>query len=96
MVTIGEQQVWGDMHSIARDLHRIANCMEAAEMRAREKEGPKPTTPEDIEQLGQAIKAIKTSYDEVLASLDAHDKEEARKAEILARRARLKEQAEGS
>lgn len=34
-VTIGEQQMWGNIASIARDLNRIANCMEAAEKRAR-------------------------------------------------------------
>jgi hypothetical protein len=34
-VTIGEQQMWGHIGSIARDLNRIANLMEAAEKRAQ-------------------------------------------------------------
>lgn len=38
MVTLGEQQMWGNIASIARDLNRIANCLEAAEARARRAE----------------------------------------------------------
>jgi predicted component of type VI protein secretion system len=37
-VTIGEQQTWHNIEQIARHLNRIANCMEAAEKRAREQE----------------------------------------------------------
>jgi hypothetical protein len=37
MVTIGEQQTWNNIGSIARDLNRIANIMEGKEMRARQR-----------------------------------------------------------
>jgi len=35
MVSQGEMRMWQDINSIATSLNRIANLMEAAEMRAR-------------------------------------------------------------
>ena len=47
------------MEEGVRALNRIANCMEAAEKRARAVE---PTTPEDIAQLMQAAQAVKRGF----------------------------------
>jgi hypothetical protein len=41
MVSQGEMRMWQDINSIATSLNRIANLMEAAEMRVR-KESDRP------------------------------------------------------
>jgi hypothetical protein len=74
-----EVQMYAHIQQIAQALNRIANCLEAAELRAREAEKPidpellaaaeqvletfpKPTTPEDIEQMGQALAAVRRGF----------------------------------
>jgi len=54
-----EQKYLHDIGDIARHLNRIANCMEAAEERARKVE---ETTPEDIVRAGEAIAAVRRGF----------------------------------
>jgi len=58
MVTGYEVQMYNDINAISRSLNRIANCMEAAEKRARGDVAPKPTTPEDMADVGDVIRHI--------------------------------------
>lgn len=83
MPTGYEVHMYHHIEQIAQHLGRIANCMEAAEKRAREAEerhnGPvyapgvveafadelfgKYTTPEDIEAMAPAMKAVRRGFD---------------------------------
>jgi hypothetical protein len=68
MATGYEVKMFNDIGVMARALDRIANCLEAAERRARVHEA---TTPEDIEQMGKAIRAVVRGFAEMEAELAA-------------------------
>lgn len=70
-----DQQYCADITSIARSLREIAECMKAAEERARAQEA---TTPQEIEALAPAIKAVRQG----MADLEAAQKQEFREQSI--------------
>jgi hypothetical protein len=66
MTTGYEVEMYRNIGSIAQSLNRIANCMEAAEKRARAQEA---TTPEDIERIGPVIQAVKRGFADLTESI---------------------------
>lgn len=67
MVTGYEVEYYQHIRNIDHSLNRIANCMEAAEKRARTQEA---TTPEDIERMGPAIAAVKRGFADLERDLE--------------------------
>ena len=59
MTTGYEVKMYHDIGAIAQALNRIANCLEAAEQRARRRE---EFTPEEMEALAPAIAAVRRGF----------------------------------
>jgi hypothetical protein len=66
MSTGYEIEMYHNIAAIAQALNRIANCMEAAEKRARDMAA---TTPEDIVLMMQGVQAVRRGFADMEASV---------------------------